>query len=253
MERAVAPQSFRAFSLRACRARVVSSARLDKGGEEEGQEKRRDDPSVRHVPSAKIENLGARRGDKGNGCYSHQERRGRREEGDAARFRKRYEIRNWARDTPTAPVCVGRGGWAFCFAREERREVGGSLLCSLPGKSAADVPTRLARARCHLAARKTVPSAPFLVPSLRPSPHLTAAGPPLSLPTLTARVHAVCRHGAVIRNCYQPPQNAHTSTLFIRENGCCWPIGGWNWFGDKVAKTRERNQNCVEFWIFKFT
>lgn len=219
MERAIALQSFRAFSLQACRARVVSSARLDKGEEEEGQEKRRDDPSVRHVPSAKIENLGARRGNKGNGCYSHQERRGGgREEGDAARFRKRYEIRNWARDTPTASVCVGRGGWAFCFAREERREVGGSLLCSLPGKSAADVPTRLARARCHLAARKTVPSAPFLVPPLRPSPPPYGPGVPAVPSTLDgARARSMPPRGSDTKLLSATSECTHRHSLYPRE------------------------------------
>lgn len=138
--------------------------------------------------------------------------------GDAVRFRKRYEIRNWARDTPTAPVCVGRGGWAFCFAREERREVGGSLLCSLPGKSAADVPTRLARARCHLAARKTVPSAPFLVPPLRPSPPPYGPGAPAALLSLDgARARSMPPRGSDTKLLSATSECTHRRSLYPRE------------------------------------
>lgn len=143
--------------------------------------------------------------------------------GDAARFRKRYEIRNWARDTPTAPVCVGRGGWAFCFAREERREVGGSsLLYSLPGKSAADVPTRLARARCHLAARKTVPSAPFLVPPLRPSPPPFGPGVPAAPPRLDgARARSMPPRGSDMKLLSATSECIHRLSFYPRESGCC--------------------------------
>lgn len=133
MERAVAPQSFRTFSLRACRARVVSSARLDKGGEEEGQEKRRDDPSVRHVPSAKIENLGARRGDKGNGCYSHQEGRREKGGGGGGRGALSEKIRNkklGPRHTDRA--CLRRSGrmGLLLRARGEKRSRWFSLVLS---------------------------------------------------------------------------------------------------------------------------
>lgn len=90
------------------------------------------------------------------------------------------------------------------------------LLSRASWEVAADVPTRLARARCHLAAKKTVPSAPSSSLPLRlrrspPPPRPTSFSrmpPHLPSPRRGGGVHACTRrarrHGAVIRNCYRP-------------------------------------------------
>jgi len=110
---------------------------------------------------------------------------GERGGGEGARRRERYEIRNWARESCDRAGCRPEDG-PFALAR---REVGGSLVLS-SWEVAADVPTRLARARCHLAAKKTVPSAPSS-PLPPPGPHpLFSLGPRCPLPYIVACVHA---------------------------------------------------------------
>lgn len=168
------------------------------------------DPSARHVPSAKIENLGARapcwRGDKGNGCsYGGDE-----EDGRGQGTRRPGKIRNKklgpGEPRPTACRCRSEDG-PFALAR---REVGGSLVLS-SWEVAADVPTRLARARCHLAAKKTVPSAPSSSLPLCPLPSTPSplfVGPPLS-PFLAV---VACVHAS-------PPRGSDTKLLSATENG----------------------------------
>lgn len=62
---------------------------------------------------------------------------------------------------------------------------------------AADVPTRLARARCHLAAKKTVPSAPSSSPPVSPGP--------------TTVVERACTRAP-------PPRGSDTKLLSATEN-----------------------------------
>lgn len=152
-------------ALQICHARVVPSGKILQRIAEGGV--RREEelillPGTCHLPKLKIlEHAPYWRGDKGNGC-SYEGRR--RRAGDAV-YEERYEIRNWARESrDRLPVGVGRR-MGLLLWRGEKSVV---LLCFPPGKEAADVPTRLARARCHLAAKKTVPSAPSS--SLPPCP-----------------------------------------------------------------------------------
>jgi len=76
----------------------------------------------------------------------------------------------------------------------ERGEVGGSLVL-YSWEVAADVPTRLARARCHLAAKKTVPSAPSSSLPPRDLPPVPTLGPFVAPPGFTARVHGIAATG----------------------------------------------------------
>lgn len=225
MERAVAPQSFRTFSLRACRARVVSSARLDKGGgEEEGQEKRREmilPFGTCHLPKLKILEHAA--GIKETDVIAIRRGEGRRE-GGGGRGALSEKIRNkklGPRHTDRA--CLRRSGrmGLLLRARGEKRSRWFSLVLSsweVGGRCSDSV----GACPLPLGSEEDGAICPFPRPSPAPlAPTLRPRGPPLPFPPLTARVHAACRHGAVIRNCYQPPQNAHTGALFIRESGCC--------------------------------
>lgn len=126
-----------------------------------------------------------------------------------------------------------------CWCRPEdgpfalRGEVGGSLAL-FSWEVAADVPTRLARARCHLAAKKTVPSAPSSSP-------LSLRRAPLPFHAFTTRVHASPRrrrrrHGAVIRNCYRPPRMQQASFFICESTSAVLTHRRLGLGGDKHAK-----------------
>lgn len=120
----------------------------------------------------------------------------------------------------------------------ERGEVGGSLVL-YSWEVAADVPTRLARARCHLAAKKTMPSAPSSsLPPRNPSGSDTPG--PVAPPGFHgARARHRC-HGTVIRNCYRANENVRTGLLFFIREKCAVVDPP----GDKAAKAVARYLNC---------
>lgn len=119
--------------------------------------------------------------------------------GTAHGVRKRYEIRNWAQKSHTIGCLLGRRMGPVVCARRSRW-----FSCALYSwEVAADVPTRLARARCHLAAKKTVPSAPS-------SSSPRQASLPLSVnPSIVARVHA------------SPPRGSDTKLLSATRECTC--------------------------------
>lgn len=176
-----------ASSLRICRARAISSdetlQRIAEGGV-----RRKEGlillPGTCHLPKLKILEHARRAGGgiketdvamKGGGDERSGEGQGTQHSG---------KIRNKklgpGEPRPTACQCRPEDG-PFALVR---REVGGSLVLS-SWEVTADVLTRLARARCHLAAKKTVPSAPSSSLPLssalfHPPPPPPFAGPPLS-------------------------------------------------------------------------
>lgn len=117
---------------------VLSGSTKDRQGKCE--ERSGADPSARHVPSAKIENLGARAAVPAGGIKETDvamkgdgEGQGGARETGGGDARERYEIRNWAREStarPTGCRCRPEDG-PFALARGEKSVV---LLCSPPGK-----------------------------------------------------------------------------------------------------------------------